>query len=182
MNTTTLTSLPLVHRETSLTDCCPMFNPSDWDHKVFELDHAPFVKVSTHSFMHMPIDMTRVMRNAQRKISDAGADTDRFAILSFEVSPWHADHYIAVSKPVPEMENVEFTGTFMSRVFEGQYREISNWYRELINYVVIRNKIPVKTFFYYTTCPDCAKAYGANYVVGLEKVEEPHGTHQPAFV
>ena len=27
-----------------------------------------------------------------------------------------------------------------------------------------------KQFFYYTTCPECAKAYGINYVVLLAQV------------
>ena len=27
-----------------------------------------------------------------------------------------------------------------------------------------------RLFFYYTTCPRCAKQYGKNYVVGLAQV------------
>ena len=27
-----------------------------------------------------------------------------------------------------------------------------------------------RVFFWYTTCPKCAKAYGENYVVGLAEI------------
>ncbi|MHC1707784.1 MAG: hydrolase [Bacteroidales bacterium] len=32
------------------------------------------------------------------------------------------------------------------------------------------NYLQKKTYFYYTTCPKCAKAYGKNYVVSLVEV------------
>lgn len=180
MNITTLTRLPLAHREMSLTGCCPMFVPSEWDNKLFEFDRKLFVKVTSHSIMHMPLDVGRMMRLAHQKIGDAGAETDEFAILSHEASPWYTNHFITVSKPVPDMETVELSGAFLSRVFEGPYRDATSWYEQLVNYAIIRNKIPIETYFYYTTCPRCAKVYGKNYVVGLERVEYPDNAPWPA--
>ena len=29
------------------------------------------------------------------------------------------------------------------------------------------SKTPKNNYFFYTTCPKCAKAYGENYVVGV---------------
>jgi len=38
------------------------------------------------------------------------------------------------------------------------------------NYVKSKNKDLKKLYFYYTTCPKCAKIYGKNYVVLLAQV------------
>ncbi|MCV3205496.1 hypothetical protein OHD62_06965 [Mesorhizobium sp. YC-39] len=34
-----------------------------------------------------------------------------------------------------------------------------------------RNAEPREVYFFYTTCPKCAKAYGKNYVVGVAAVD-----------
>jgi NMD protein affecting ribosome stability and mRNA decay len=33
-----------------------------------------------------------------------------------------------------------------------------------------RGEVAEKTYFFYTTCPRCAKHYGKNYVVAVAKV------------
>ena len=33
-----------------------------------------------------------------------------------------------------------------------------------------RGSEPKKIYFFYTTCPKCAKAYGKNYMVGIAEV------------
>jgi hypothetical protein len=37
-------------------------------------------------------------------------------------------------------------------------------------YVASKKKAMAKLYFFYTTCPKCAQAYGKNYVVLLAKV------------
>jgi hypothetical protein len=66
---------------------------------------------------------------------------------------------------------VRLSGTYLTKVFEGPYKEMRNWYQELIDYAKSQGKTPVKTYFNYTMCPNCAKVYGHNYVVGFEQVE-----------
>ncbi|WP_455707283.1 hydrolase [Mesorhizobium sp. ORM8.1] len=38
---------------------------------------------------------------------------------------------------------------------------------------IVRNRKsePGDVYFFYTTCPKCAKAYGKNYVVGIATVD-----------
>ena len=38
-------------------------------------------------------------------------------------------------------------------------------------FVAAQNRKLVKNYFYYTTCPKCAKVYGKNYVVAVAEVE-----------
>ena len=162
--------VPLIDMGKSTTGCCALINPSEWDEKTFKFDNKLFVKASTRSFLHIPLNMSSVMADAQSKIDEAGARVDGFLILSRDVSPWKADHYFAVSKEVPGMDMAKLSGTYMAKVFEGAYKEVPKWYNQLVEYVKSKGKKPLDTYFFYTTCPSCSKAYGKNYVVGFEKV------------
>jgi hypothetical protein len=162
--------VPYYDLDKSSTGCCNLINPEDWDEREFTFERKPFVRVSTKSLLHIPINMNKVMTRAQKAIVDAGVEAEEQLVLSYEVSPWRADHYIAVSHPVQGMINVPITGKFIAKVFEGPYKEIRNWYNQLQKYVESLGKEPLKTYFFYTACPKCAKAYGKNYVVGFEKV------------
>jgi len=62
------------------------------------------------------------------------------------------------------------SGTFLTKVFEGPYKNIRKWIKQMEEYVAIRNKDIEKMYFFYTTCPKCAEYYGKNYVVILAKV------------
>ena len=62
------------------------------------------------------------------------------------------------------------SGTFLSKVFEGSFRNIRTWVSEMQEYVKSQGRELQKLYFYYTTCPRCAKKYGKNYVVLLAQV------------
>lgn len=171
MNTTAIT-LPKVDLTQSTTNCCPLINPADWEGKTFVFDGKLFVKASTRSFFHIPLNMGRVMAATQAKIDEANARAKEFIILSEEVSPWHANHYFAVSYDVPYLKVEKISGTFMTKVFEGPYKDAGKWYEQLIEYVKSQGMTPQKTYFFYTVCPKCAKTYGKNYVIGFEQVTE----------
>lgn len=165
-----LRDIPLIDITKSETGCCTLIDPSDWDRQVFEFDNKLFAKVRTRSLLHIPLNMDAVMRSTQAKIDKAGAAAPRWIILSREVSPWHADHYFAVTKAVPGLEMTSLSGTFMTKVFEGPFRDAPDWHRQLIEYAESEGKTPLRAYFFYTTCPSCAKHYGKNYVVGFAQV------------
>lgn len=54
-------NLPLLDMSTSTTGCCPKFDPAQWDGKVFEFHDKPFMRDHTVSFLHIPLNMGRVM-------------------------------------------------------------------------------------------------------------------------
>jgi len=80
------------------------------------------------------------------------------------------DIYIAVTKPVPGAETVKISGTLLTRVFEGGYSNTGKWVREMAASVKDKGKEMKKLYFFYTTCPKCAKAYGKNYTVLLAEI------------
>lgn len=165
--------LPMQGVARAETDCCPLINPADWDEQTYEFDDKMFVRVRTMNFLHMPLNMGRMMRRVMRAIekNNAGVDPAEFVILADESSPWYSNHYIAVSDEVPGFKNTTLSGKFLTKVFDGPYKNAGQWYEKLLDFTFSRGYEPMRTFFYYTVCPRCAKKYGKNYVIGFEQVE-----------
>lgn len=155
----------------SARGCCALIRPVEWDEQIFIFDKKLFAKATTNSFLYMPLNMRRVMDQTITTILTAEAIHEDGLILSEDVSPWHADHYFAVDKVVPGLPMKRLSGTFITKVFEGPYSNVGKWHKQLLRYVKSRHKTPLKTYFFYTTCPECSKIYGKNYVVGFQQIE-----------
>lgn len=147
------------------TGCCEQFNPEPWQDKGITWDNKLFVKDRITSFLHIPLNFGgKVMKNMQL-IETAGAEAEHQLMLTDENSLWGADIYIDVSKEVPGVQMATISGTFLTKVFEGPYKNAGKWAEEMKGYVKSKGKELKKMYFSYTTCPNCAKAYGKNYVV-----------------
>ena len=147
--------------------CCPKFDPATYEEKEISWKDKLFVKDVVRAIMHVPLNMGPVIQKMSKKISAAGADVpeSEFLILSLEESPWKSEQFIPVTKEVAGLENVKLSGKFLTKVFEGSFREAPKWYTEMNNFVKSKGTEAKKIYSYYTTCPKCAKAYGKNYVV-----------------
>jgi len=157
------------------TQCCPKFNPEPWDEREITWKDKLFVKDSMIQFMHMPLPgaFGKTVERMWKKIEDAGANPDikDFLMLAYDPSPWKGELYINVTKEVPNAENVKFSGTYLTKVFDGPYNAVPKWIREMNRYVTQKGKKVKKYYFYYTTCPKCAEIYGNNYVVVFAEVQ-----------
>jgi hypothetical protein len=151
-------------------ECCPRFDPEPWDGKEFRWQEKRFVKDRVTSFLHIPLNFGAVMRRNVCRIEAADAFPENMIVLSDENSLWGADVYIEVSKDVPGADLASISGTFLCKVFEGPYRDMGKWVEETKAFVKNRGKNLEKLYFYYTTCPKCAKTYGKNYVAILAQV------------
>jgi hypothetical protein len=129
-----------------------------------------FIKDHVRSFLHIPLNFGKVMVRNMEKIQKAGALAPEPLLLSDEKSLWGADIYIAVSKDVPGAEMVRMSGTFLTKVFEGPYKNAGKWAKEMTEYVKAKARDMEKMYFFYTTCPKCAEFYGKNYIVILAKI------------
>lgn len=98
-------------------------------------------------------------------IEAAGATPDEMVVLSDESSLWGADVYIAISKEIPGARTTTLSGTFLTQVFEGPYRDVRKWIEAMKSFVKGKGKELRELYFFYTTCPKCSKKYGKNYVV-----------------
>jgi hypothetical protein len=147
------------------TGCCPPFDPSPFQDVELTWKDEPFVVDHVTSVLHVPLNMNRKMAKNQALIRAAGAEPAVPLMLCDESSPWGTDLHIRVSKPVPGARMVTLSGTFLTRVYEGPYRDAPRWAADMHRFVAERGKTVEKLYFAYTTCPACAKAYGKNYVV-----------------
>jgi len=152
------------------TGCCPRFHPEPWNNQALHFNDKPFVRASTISLFHVPLNMGPAFTRTWEAIRKAHADNGEFLVLSHDDSAWHAEHLFAVSKDVPGAEMVHLSGDFLTRVFEGPYSDARNWCADMERYVQEKGKHVDTMYFFYTTCPRCAKHYGKNYVVGVAKV------------
>lgn len=151
-------------------ECCPRFNPEPWDDKILMWENRRFVKDRVRSIFHIPLNFGAVMVRNMAKIDAADAVPETMVVLSDENSLWGADVYIEVTKDIPGAEMDAISGTFLSRVFEGSFKDMGKWIAETKAAVAEKGKTLKKLYFFYTTCPKCAKKYGKNYVVILAEV------------
>ena len=156
--------------EVNETGCCPRFNPAMWDEKEITWTEKLFVKDKVRSFLHIPLNFGQVMVRNMEKIQKAGATAKEIIVLSDEKSMWGSDVYIAVEKDFPGSGSVKISGTFLTKVFEGPYKDMGKCIKEMNSFVTSKGKPAKKTYLFYTTCPKCAKVYGKNYVVILAEV------------
>lgn len=161
-------ALPLYDTSDNPTGCCPRFNPEGWDDCELHFDEKLFVKASTASENHVPTDMGPVFEKTFAAIEKAGAhDQNNFVLLSRDISPSKAEHYFAVSKAVPGEEMVRLSGDYITKVFEGPYENAGKWEKQLAAELKQRGQDIGSLYFFYTTCPKCAQAYGKNYVIAV---------------
>jgi len=164
-------ALPRYDDTDNPTGCCPRFKPEGWDGQELHFKDKLFLRAVTHSIMHIPVDMGRVFTRVNTHMMDQGAyDPDNCIVLSRDTSAWNAEHLFSVSKPVESEEMTTLSGDFITKVFEGPYREAKQWDEEMRQLVRDRGGEPSDVFFFYTTCPKCAKVYGKNYIVGVARI------------
>jgi len=152
------------------TGCCPPFDPASWEDQELTWAGKPFLKDHVTCLFHVPINMGRKVMRDMALIEAANAAPTRPLMLSDEKSPWGADLYLEVKALVPGATMAVLSGTFLTKVFEGPFRDAGRWAEEMRRHVAVKGRTLERLYFGYTTCPKCAKAYGKNYVVLFAKV------------
>lgn len=154
--------------------CCPKFDPTPFDEKEIVFKDKLFAMDTMPQFLHFPLPgiFGKVITRLCKKVEAAGAKPDDkdILMLCYDPSPWKSELYVSVTKEVPDAENVKLSGTFMTKVFDGPFNHVPQWIKEMTSYVEGKGKKVKKFYFYYTTCPKCAKKWGHNYVVVFAEV------------
>jgi hypothetical protein len=168
-----INATPVFDQSVNTTGCCPKFDPAGWDDQDLHFRDKTFVRAHTMSAMHIPLNMGRVFSRVQQHAdAHAAMDPQHVLVLSRDLSPWAGEHLFAITKDVPEEEVVSLSGDYVTKVFEGPYSDAKDWYEVMKDLARAKGKEPGNVWFFYTTCPKCAKAYGKNYVVGLVEVQQ----------
>lgn len=146
-------------------ECCPQFDPAPWNEKEIHWENKPFIKDRVRSIFHIPLNFGSIVVRIMKKIEAHGAQNMENLMLSDENSLWGSDLYVAVNQVTEGLAVEKISGTFLTKVFEGPYNQVPAWIKEMTAYVKSKGKEVKKFYFYYTTCPKCAKKYGKNFVV-----------------
>lgn len=163
-------ALPKYDMSDNPTNCCPRFNSYGWDEQELHFKDKLFVKAKTRSLFHIPINMGSVFSKVMKAIEKEKAnDENNFLILSYDPSAWTGEHYFSVKKDVPGQQMVNMTGDYLTKIFEGPYKNAPTWEKEMATFVKSKGKQVKKTYFFYTTCPKCARFYGKNYVIAVSE-------------
>jgi len=152
-------------------ECCDRFNPEPWDKKVLNWKDKKFIKNRVRTFFYMPIGFGKVVAPLAEKIKQAGAAPDAQLMLCDHTSKWNMDVYVATSKEIPGEKNVTLSGRFLSKVFDGSFKDTGIWCKDFEAYAKKEGYKIDKWYMSYTTCPKCAKKYGHNYVVIVAEVK-----------
>jgi len=153
------------------TGCCKRFNPEPWDKKTHNWQDKLFVKARVKTFMFVPLNFGKVIVKLMKKIDEADAKSSENLCLSDHTSKWNMDILLSVTKEIPGEEMVKLSGKFLSKVYEGDFRETGDWCKDFEEYAKEKGYKIEKLYMDYTTCPACAKAYGKNYVIIFGKID-----------
>jgi hypothetical protein len=157
--------------DNSETGCCARLDAAKWDDKEFVWKDKLFLKDHIRAVFHIPINMGAVMGRDQKVVEDASAYPEEPLWLSDEVSPWGSDLYVAVDHAIPGTETVTLSGKFVTKVFEGPYRDVGKWLKAMDAFVSAKGYETKRHLFYYAICPKCASQFGKNQTVLLSQVE-----------
>lgn len=165
-------NIPNSYTSINETDCCAVPNINEWDEREITFKNKPFIRMHTRSFLFIPVNMAKIMSAIQKKAAEADATMPptQAMILSRDISPWKAEQLYAVTKPIEGADNVTLSGTYLTKVFEGPYQNAKKWYDTLQMFAASQGETVKATYFFYTTCPNCAKHYGKNYTIGLAAI------------
>ena len=167
-----INTLPKYDMSDNPTNCCPRFKQDGWDEQELHFKDKLFVKAKTKSIFHIPLNMGSVFPKTFSAIEKANArNDDDFIVLSYDPSSWTGEHYFSVNKDVSGQEMVHLSGDFLTKVFEGPYKDAPKMEKEMEEFVKSKGKNVKKTYFFYTSCPKCAKFYGKNYMVAVSEIE-----------
>ncbi len=153
-------------------ECCPKFNPKKWENKIFNWKNKRFIKDKVLTFFYIPLNFGRVITRMMKKVELANAKCKDWLMLSDHTSKWNMDIYLAVNKKIPGVKNTTLSGKFLTKVYEGDFKETGKWCKEFEAYVKRKKLVVEKMYMWYTTCPKCAKKYENNYIVIVGKIQD----------
>lgn len=158
-------------------ECCPTFHPEKWEGKTHNWTGKPFLKATIPTLFHIPFPpmigkrVTKMMKQAEadKKLS---SEKEEVLLLFTDPHPFKSDMYLSVTGEVKDAKNATISGTFISKVFEGQYNAIPTFIKQMDTYLNEQNKTAKNYYVHYAYCPKCAKEAGHNYMVLFAEVEK----------
>ena len=154
----------------TLGKCCPIFDTEKWNDKLHNWDQKHFIKSSIPTFFHIPFPpmignrIEKMMKQAEGANAVEEDMLDMLFLFS-DPSPFKSEMYLSVKEEVPAARNVNLSGRFYSKVFEGKYGYVPKAIKKLETYLSEKGESAKKYFVHFAYCPKCSKEAGTNYLV-----------------
>ena len=168
---------PVFDTSVNTTGCCAKFNPAGWDDQVLHFDKKPLCAGDHTVAGACALEHGKgVFAGTEPHFAGGAADPSQMLVLSRDPSAFAGEHLFAVTGDVPGEEMTTLSGDFLTQTFEGPFSQVRAWYDAMQAKAHAKGREPGEVWFFYTTCPNCAKAYGANPVVGVVELAGPEVT------
>lgn len=158
-------------------ECCPTFHSDKWEDKTHHWNAKKFIKATVPTWFHIPLPP--MIGNRVKKMMKLAEDSkalldNREDILLLFVDPhaFKSEILLSVTKTIPEANNTELSGVFVSKVFDGPFKKVPNFMKEMDSYLAEQGKKAKNYFVHYAYCPGCAKEKGHNYMVLFAELEQ----------
>jgi len=155
-------------------NCCPVFNPAQWNEKMFTWENKMFIRGTTLQILHYPFPgmIRRIMKKLWKQATEAEAEPiqEDFLMLTYDLSPWECEFYLAVTRSVSGADNVLLSGTYFTKVFDGPFSMVNQYILEMDILLTQKNMLAKKYYFYQTACPLCDRKYEVNSIVGFAEI------------
>jgi len=122
------------------TGCCPRFNPEPWNEKEISWQDKLFLKDKIKTLFRIPLNFGKIMIKNMEKIKKSEALADEAITLYDCKTMFSADIYISVNKEIEGADMEKISGNFLTKVFEGQYKDTGKWVKEMNEYVSSKGK------------------------------------------
>ncbi|NJD19607.1 MAG: hypothetical protein FIA95_10050 [Gemmatimonadetes bacterium] len=152
------------------TGCCADVDPARWDGRTVTWKEQRFVKDHVRALFPIPLNFGAVVSRAPAANERAEAYPEEPLWLSDERSLWGSDLLVSVERDVPGTETVTLSGTFVTKVFEGPFKDMGKWVKAMRAHVSAQGLEMKRLLAFYAICPKCAKHYGHNRVVLFAQV------------
>ncbi len=156
-------------------ECCPKFNTRKWDKKTFIWKNKKFIKESIPTLFHIPFPpmigkkIVKMMSLAE-KAKKISSKKDEVLILFRDPGAFKSEIYFSVTGKVPEANNTNISGTFISKTYSGGFNAVPKFVKDMNNY--LGKRVASKDYYiHYAYCPKCAKKFGDNWMILFAKVK-----------
>ena len=158
-------------------ECCPAFKPEKWSEKSFKWNEKRFIKTWIPLFFHMPIPaiVAKKIVKLSSKAEHANAleeQREDILLLFTHTNPFRSEIYLSVRSSVESANNVKLSGNFISKVFEGPYKAIPKFMRQMEHYLSLQEEKAKRFFVHYAYCPKCVERFGHNYMVIFAEIKD----------
>ena len=149
--------------------CCPVFDPAKWNEQMYNWENKMFIRGTMLQFLHFPFPgmIRRIMKKLWKQATEAEAEPEQseFLMLTYDLSPWKCEFYMSVKQAVPGADNVQLSGNYFTKVFDGPYSLVPQYINEMDILLAQKNMLAKKYYFHEAACPLCDRRYEVNNIV-----------------